>query len=178
MPLYFIALLPPDRLLEEITQLKLELKERFGLKHALKLPPHITLQIPFSMTENLEPILEESLLNFARNEEKFRLKLKGFGGFKTRVLYIHIEQPEPVIELHERLQEMLINTVGLEEKERVARLHPHITLATRDVKKEIFKQLWQEYKERDFEADFLVEQLFVFKHNGRTWDEWRRFELG
>ncbi|MGB7786566.1 MAG: 2'-5' RNA ligase family protein [Salinimicrobium sp.] len=178
MPLYFIALLPPEELLEEIKHLKEEIKQRFGPKHALKLPAHITLQIPFHKPKEQEPILEESLLNFSRNEEEIEVDIDGYAAFMPRVLYLHIKEPQPIIELHERLQEMLVNNIGLQEKEQVKRLHPHITLATRDIKKEVFKALWKEFKELDFKAGFVAEELLVFRHDGKVWEQWRKFKLG
>lgn len=177
MPLYFIALLPDERLLEEITQIKKEIRTRFGPNHALKLPPHITLQIPFNMPQDREPILEENLQNFSRNEEKFEIRLDGFGAFKPRVIYIKIQQPEALVQLHERLQEMLMHSIGLSEREQVENLHPHVTLATRDVKKEVFKEMWSEFRNREFSAAFKAEELYVFKHNGKTWDIWQKFAL-
>ena len=177
MPLYFVALIPNDDLLNKINAIKGEIKERFGPKHALKLPPHITIQIPFKMSAEHEPLLEESLQNFTYNEEKLTIELNGYGAFKPRVVYVRIQEPSAIIELHKRLQEMLNITIGLQETERVTKLHPHITLATKDVKKEVFRDLWREFTHRQFQASFTAHYLFVFKHNGKTWDIWRKFPL-
>ncbi|MGB7843795.1 MAG: 2'-5' RNA ligase family protein, partial [Salinimicrobium sp.] len=168
MSLYFIALLPDDRLLEKIGNIKKEIKESYGPRHALKLPPHITIQIPFDMAEELEPVLEESLVNFSRNEEEFEIELSGFGAFKQRVIFIKIKEPTAINELHVGLQEVLKQSVGLDTKEQVENLHPHITLATRDLKKEVFRAIWNEFKNREFLSSFMAKELYVFKHNGKT----------
>lgn len=175
MALYFAGLVPHDALLEEINDIKQEIKEKFGPKHALKLPPHITLQIPFNLPEAREPFMEKSLRDFSRHEKKTKIFLDGFAAFKPRVVYLKILNPEEIIVLQERLQEKLQKILDLKERELVTKFHPHITLATRDVKKEIFTPLWQEFKERRFKSSFLARELVVFKHNGRTWDIWRRF---
>src|SRR6056297_3200475 len=123
MPLYFIGLLPDDRLSEEISNIKTQIRDSFGPKHALKLPPHITFQIPFNMPQEQEPVLEENLLNFSRNEEKFTVNLYNYGAFKPRVVYIGIKEPAAIKGLHDRLQETLKNSVGLDEREQVENLH-------------------------------------------------------
>lgn len=177
MSLFFIGLLPDEPLLEKISNIKKEIKERYGPKHALKLPPHITLQIPFNMAKEQEPVLEESLLNFSRNEKGLEIELNGFGAFKNKVIFIRIKEPTAINELHDRLQEMLKQTVRLDKNEQVENLHPHITLATRDLKKEVFGEIWKEYKNREFLCSFTAKELYVFKHNGKTWDIWRKFAL-
>lgn len=59
-PLYFIALVPPLELRARIEALKEEMHRRFGARHALKAPAHLTLQMPFRHS----PEQEQELLAF------------------------------------------------------------------------------------------------------------------
>ncbi|MBI6116478.1 2'-5' RNA ligase family protein [Salegentibacter maritimus] len=65
MPLYFIAIMLPEEISMRIKSLKLEIAEKYEAKHALKLPAHITLQIPFKIPETEEEKLIEALQGFA-----------------------------------------------------------------------------------------------------------------
>jgi len=51
-PLFFVALLPPEDLQREISAFKKHIANTWGACHALKSPPHITLQPPFDWPEN------------------------------------------------------------------------------------------------------------------------------
>ena len=177
MALYFIALVPNEGLLEEISNLKQEIKDRFGPKHALKLPAHITVQAPFEMPLEKEEGLKHSLSKLSRQLSQITVRLNGFGAFKPRVLFLKIKDPEAIIGLHERLQQALKNFLKPKEIKPSQNLHPHITLATRDVKKDVFKVLWREFKDRRYEASFTAEDLVLFKHNGKTWDIRGRFRF-
>ena len=81
MALYFLAIIPSEEISKRIKSLKLEIAEKYKAKHALKLPAHITLQIPFKIPETEEKKLIASLKSFAENQESFPLNLKDFGRF-------------------------------------------------------------------------------------------------
>lgn len=51
--LYFIALVLPSPLYEEVTRLKEYFRDRYNSKAALRSPPHITLHMPFKWKENV-----------------------------------------------------------------------------------------------------------------------------
>ena len=84
-PLYFIALIAPAGIRKEIENFKKEIKLKYGAKHALKLPAHLTLQIPFRMEEKKERLLLKELQKFAASQKVFEVKLNGFGKFSRNV---------------------------------------------------------------------------------------------
>lgn len=177
-PLYFIALLPPARIRVEIEALKKEIKERHNIKHALKLPAHITLQIPFRMPEEKESILIKKIAKFCREQQQFETELEGFGKFAKNVIFVKVKEHEPFIELHNKLQTLMLNFLDLKSHEISSHIHPHITLATRDLKRSTFPAVWNDFREREYSASFKVEDLFILKHNGKTWDILRKLSLG
>lgn len=173
--LYLIALVPDADLRARIRVLKEEMKHRFGASHALKSPAHITLQMPFRRPESFEPELNQALESLALKQTGFELSLTGFDCFPPRVLFVKVQNQEPVIKLHSHLQNALQEELGFSNQERGFRFHPHMTIATRDLTEEAFLEAWPEFSRRSFEATFTVKSLFLLKHNGKTWDLYREF---
>ncbi|MFD1095449.1 2'-5' RNA ligase family protein [Salegentibacter chungangensis] len=175
--LYFIALLPPAKIRKEIEAFKKELKESYRIKHALKLPAHITLQIPFRMQEKKEPVLIRNLLKFAKDKRSFQVSLSGFGKFSQNVIFVKVSEHRPVIDLFEDLQSNLAQILDLKNHEKAARIHPHITIASRDLKTEVFPEIWAVFKDRNYQSSFRADSIHLFRHNGKTWDILRKIDL-
>lgn len=177
MSLYFIALIPDAPLREKIRSIKESIKEKYKAKHALKLPAHITIQIPFKLASEEEEKLIKILENFAEMQERFKVELSGFGAFPPRVLFIKIKEHRPIKNLHHTLQELLSKNFYLQEREKTKEIYPHITLATRDLSKENFSIAWAAVKEKEFNETFLAKSLSLLKHNGKTWDILEEFSF-
>lgn len=175
MPLYFIALIPDAKPAEKIQKLKERIKEKFGAKHALKLPAHITLQIPFKLELEKEERLVQSLVDFSELQESFQVELSGFGAFPPRVIFVKIKNHQPLIILHQKLQDMLSENFKLTQREKIKEIHPHITLASRDLTKDNFFRAWEEFKEKEFHNSFLDKSYFLLKHNGKNWEIIKEF---
>lgn len=173
--LYFIALIPHIELREQVESLKKEMQKRFNAKHALKAPAHITLQMPFRIHENIGPLLIEILQKTAANQDVFELKLSGFDCFSPKVIFIKVVDHTPISPVHEKLIRLLKEKMELGEKEITQNIHPHMTIATRDLSAENFNEAWNEFKNKAFEGSFLCKSLFLLKHNGRHWDIYREF---
>ena len=172
--LYFAALLPPPKLKEEIRQLKLEIKEKVGASHALKLPAHITLLPPFKMESHGENNLFETLESVSSETPFFEVELDGFGSFGQRVIFLNVINPERVTLLHRKLLQSTQTITGANPE---GSFHPHVTLATRDLGPRDFKTVWQEYKGRTYSSNFTATAITLFKHNGKTWDILKEFPL-
>lgn len=177
MSMYFIALIPPEEFCERIRLLKLEIAVKYGAKHALKLPAHITLQIPFRIPDKDEFRLVELLKDFASKQQRFKIKVSGFRKFSRRVIFADVETKQPVIELHERLQKLLAPHLGLKYQEKTNKIHPHFTLASRDLDHRIFHLAWADFKDREFQGSFQATSIFLLKHNGKSWDTFKEFKF-
>lgn len=172
--LYFIAVIPHDELRERIKKLKAEIKERFGAKHALKYPAHITLQMPFKANSKNEFFMIDVLKEFAAPQKPFDVQLSGFDCFKPRVIFIRISNPEPLRNLHQQLKPVLLNRLNITENEISKRFTPHLTLATRDLSEKVFYKAWYKmFREQKFEDRFAVNSIVLLKHNGKFWDIYR-----
>ena len=176
--LYFIALIPPEELRKRVKTLKEEMKVRFNAGHALKSPAHITLQMPFKRNHNDEVDMVAALEEFVSHEKPFPIDLNGFSCFLPRVIFVKITDHTSIVNLQSRLGAILISNLGFEPKAINPRLHPHMTIATRDLEKESFYRAWSEFESRQFQGSFLSSSMALLKHNGRCWDLFREFPFG
>jgi len=170
MNLYFIALVPHRELRTTIREMKEDLKVLFDVRHALKSPAHITLQMPFRRFEADEPQIIEALNTFASGEKSFRIDLNGFGYFAKGVIFIKIKDHGPIITIHNRLKKLLAEQLGFDQNDIMKEVHPHITLATRDMTPAKLQEVWPGFENREFNASFEAHSIFLLKHNGKNWD--------
>lgn len=168
--LYLIAIVPSEAIREDIKLLKEEIKTLFGVKHALKLPAHITLQHPFWVEGENENQLIENLKAFADKQEPPTINLVGFGNFSPRVIFVKIENHRELIEMQLELQEALPQEMFQNSIQRQTEIHPHITIATRDLKEDVFPKAWERFQNQEYSASFIADSLTLFKHTGKVWE--------
>lgn len=173
--LYLLVFLPSEKVTEEILRFKEEIKTKFSVQHALKLPAHITLQSPFWMADENEQNLHRILNDFSKSQQSFSVYLNGFDHFSDRVIFVKISNHEPIIRFYQELQQQLPSDLFLSSVQQQRKIHPHITLATRDLKKEIFPEVWREFQNRTYKNSFPVEGITLFKHNRKVWIRQKTF---
>ncbi len=169
--LYFIAVVPPPPVFEEALEVKHRFSREYGTKAALKSPPHITLHMPFRMKEEREDELIRKLRGSLEGVSPFRLELDGFGAFPPRVIYIHANLSEELRELYHRVRrrmQQFLHTDASDWKNRG--FTPHLTVAFRDLKKARFKEAWEKYGGKPFDASWEVTGIHLLRHNGKNWD--------
>lgn len=165
--LYFAAILPPAQISEKIYNLKLEFKERFSASHALKLPAHLTLIPPAWLKNEEEKTFVNALETVINKQASFSITLKDFGHFGQRAIFINAIDSRSINELHQNLLQELTEFLPIDNRNK---LHPHLTLATRDLTRENFRTAWEEFRNRKFDADFTATDLTLFKHNEKVWE--------
>ena len=175
MKLYFIAIVLKPDLRYKVKALKEEVKTRFGAKHALKIPAHITLQPPFKLKEEQVSDLLDNMESFAKRQKTFHVRLNGFDSFPPRVIFVKVVNHQPVVSLHNELVQVINPLLKTGGHGRSSSIHPHVTIASRDLRKRDFPDVWAEFNDREFKASFSVESIFLLKHNGKTWDLYREF---
>ena len=176
--LYFIALLPHRQLRDEITAFKNHMAAAYFSKAALTSPPHITLYPPFRIDVQNEISIVNSLITFAAKRQGFQITLNGFACFKPSVIFIKPEYNEQLNLIRSQLLVHLRSTAGLHDVQNDRPYHPHMTIATRDLKKSLFQVAWEEFKSKKFNATFDVNCIFLLKHNGKHWDIFGEYPLG
>lgn len=177
--LYFVALLPPSKLRQQIHRLKMEFKKEFKSAHALKSPPHITLLSPFSPPKPME--ISPILASFVQEQTDFEVQLKDFSTFGKRVIFIDVLRNSELLLLQKNLENLARShreIFGYNYGDR--EFNPHISLAFRDLTKENFDKAWTRYQNATFQSSFKASELVLFKHNRKRWEieETFLFEAG
>jgi len=72
---------------------------------------------------------------------------------------------------------VLEHRLGFSRKEMMEEIHPHMTIATRDLSKKMFHKAWPEFKDREFKASFTADSLHLLKHSGKQWEFFREFSF-
>lgn len=179
--LYFIAIIPPKSIGEEVTAFKNDFAENYNSSKALRVLPHITLKAPFKLdaTKHNE-ILKwfESLSVFTA---PFDIQLKDFGTFDNKnnpVIFVN-----PVINKElEDLQKEIIQGFekqypGIPVSYIEKKFHPHMTVAYRDLEREEYEKAWQVYKEKQYSTIFAANSFFLLQHDTRQWNTIAEFKL-
>ncbi|WP_246269341.1 2'-5' RNA ligase family protein [Chitinophaga oryzae] len=179
--IYFIALLPTAEVGKEIIKIKQEFAEQYGPMYALKVLPHITLQVPFTADPALEKAFCDELTEFAKTQAPFEVSLKGFGTFpnkQNRVLFINVEKSETMATMHRQLINFLRKEFGFSTMLARTGFTPHVTVAFKDLDDEQFNKAWPEYENKEYEATFKVNNLYFLRHNGKSWEVLQKCKLG
>lgn len=170
LELYFIALIPHEKLRDEIRAVKERMRDLYGAGHALRSPAHITLQKPFKRDRNAWRAISAALRLFAQNEQPFTVELDGYGAFAPRVIYLRLKEKRQIATLHARLKTLLLSSLDFAPDEIMKDVEPHITVATRDLTREAFSEAWPVISGEPFTGSFVVRSIFLLRHNGRYWD--------
>ena len=171
MSLFFIALVPPQNIQDYATQIKQHFADKYDSRHALKSPPHITLQPPFEWASAKLSVLEECLQGFAAGKDSLAITLIGYGAFIPRVIYINVVKQPILLALQAELMAHLENQLGIFDKTSKSRpFAPHMTVAFKDLKRNKFQTAWQEFETRELHFEFTADKLTLLLHNGRYWD--------
>jgi len=175
---YFIAIIPPEPICEELHQLKFLFKDRFSSKASLNSPPHITLHMPFEWKVKKEKLLKDKLTDFFCSAKPFEVTLRDFGCFEPRVIYTAIEKNDAMTELQKKLFKFCKAELNLFNANfKALPFHPHVTLAFRDLKKPMFYKAWEEFMTRKLSATFLCTKITLLKYAGNHWEILHQLDL-
>jgi 2'-5' RNA ligase len=168
--LFFIAIVAPDNINQQVLEWKHYMLQRFNCKVALKSPAHITLVPPFEMPDSVQPALQELLLSFADRQRNFSIHLKDFAAFKPRVIYAGVLPNTRLSELRTDLETILLQDNRFPIKKEDRPFHPHVTIANRDLTKDDFPLAWQHFQQLSYEVAFNADAISLLRHNNRAWE--------
>jgi 2'-5' RNA ligase len=175
---YYLALLPPDPIEQEIRAIKELLKTKFNVKYALNSPSHVTLKMPFSYQESKEEFLVKQLTSFLHTYTPFSLKISGLGHFGKRVIFHPILLSEPLSALQAALGAYCKKSLHLPLELSDQNFQAHLTLAYKDLKKDTFLEVLALANAYPVEAEFDVEQLSLMKRTKGRWNIQAHLPLG
>lgn len=170
MNMYYIAVVLPKDLDEQIIRFKYYMLEKFEAKVGLKSPAHITIVPPFWLHPEREDALRSDLDSLAAQIQPFPLATKDFSAFKPRTIYIDVAHSEPLHEVKKKADRFFSERPQYGIKVENRPFSPHITIATRDLHKAAFAEAWPYFKDTEFRKEWTVEGLSLLRHNKKNWD--------
>jgi len=170
MNMYYIAIVAPEVINQEILKWKNYFKDHFECSVALKSPAHITLIPPFWMEEGLEKDLMSSIKEFSVTKNKFEITLKDFAAFKPKVIFVDVVKNEILNDLYQSFTDYIFSENKFPIKKDDRAFHPHVTLATRDLYKKAFQEAWEIFSKKKYEATWPVNSISLLRHNKKNWD--------
>jgi 2'-5' RNA ligase len=164
---FFVALVPPVEIQVYASDVIQELGQRYRT-YTSKAPPHITLQPPFLWSEVTG--LENHLARFASHQSAVPIYLSGFGSFAPRVLYINVLRTTELLAMQAALSSYLETELGIVDLASKRRsFAPHVTVASRNLTRQTFRQAWAELQSRAVEWQFVADRLTLLIHDGHRW---------
>ena len=174
---YFIAIIPPEPILNEIKNIKEYVSKHYNSHGALQSPAHITLHMPFVWEEEKEEKLLDCLTNFSF-ENTIKIKLINFSSFEPRVVFINVLENQLLFQLQKSLvQHIKSNLNVFNQSDDLRGFHPHITIAFRDLKKQIFYKVWEEFKTKNYETSFQSSEIALLKKGNLNWEVYKTFKF-
>ena len=174
---YFIAIVPEGDVQERATELKMQLRERFNLKYALRSPAHVTLKMPFLWNEAKEDRLINKLQDFFSRQPPFSLKVRKIGIFGDRVIFIKVEEKKELMDLQKKLAKFCKTELNLVEELSDYAYRPHMTVAFKDIKKKRFSEYLEYVKDQGFSGRMEVRQIALLERNEGRWKVVKQFSL-
>jgi 2'-5' RNA ligase len=165
---YFVAVVPPKPLYNEVQHLKEQVNIEFGSKAALRSPPHITIIPPFWWEQDSEGEVYPVLSGEAAKWESFRIQLKGFDCFKPRVIFIRNEPSADLTSLQQVIATSFQAQLGIKKEERP--FHPHMTIAFKDLSRDKFKVAWEVFQKKEFNREWFVNGICLMQHREKRWE--------
>jgi 2'-5' RNA ligase len=170
MNMYYIAIVLPKELDEQIIKFKYYMLEKYEARVGLKSPAHITIIPPFWLHPEKEESLRSDMDSLASQVQTFPLSTKDFAAFKPRTIYIDVVSSEPLKEVKKKADRFFTERPQYGIKLENRAFNPHITIATRDLHKAAFAEAWPYFKDKEFRKDWTVEGLSLLRHNKKDWD--------
>lgn len=174
--LYYIAIVCPPFVDEEVHTHKVYMRDRFGCKAALKSPAHITLVPSFLMEKRLEDDLVETLTAFKPAVEPLDLELRGFDHFGSAVIFVPVAPNEGLTALKALLEEHLAAHPSLGIRHDSKAFYAHVTIANRDLSETDFPAAWAHFGPLSYEASFKASSFSLLQLEGAHWEVVHTFE--
>jgi len=175
---YFVAIIPPMPIYEEVDKLKRYFRDHYKSGAALNSPPHITLHMPFEWKKEKEALLCSKLEAFFATENKFNVELFGFSCFAPKTIFVNVVKTESLENLEKELHMFCKTNLNLfNARYKDLPFHPHMTVAFRDLSKTMFAGAWNEFKDKRVAEKFDVAQIALLKFGEKIWEPVCYFSL-
>lgn len=170
MTMYYIANVLPEVLNEKILPYKQMMFDQYHCKVGLKSPAHITFIPPYYMDETFENELITDLDNVCSSLQPVTVRTNNFSSFKPKTIFIDVAVDEKLQSLKKSVDAYFQTRTQYKMKLDTRPFHPHITIATRDMHKKIFYEVFPYFQQKNFLEQWEVNGLSLLRHNQKNWD--------
>ncbi len=122
------------------------------------------------MDEVLEMGLQQDIEMLSSQFRPFEVSTNNFNCFKPRTIFIEPVLSESLKRLKKETDTFFKTRLQYGAKVDNRPFHPHITLATRDLRKSAFAETWPQLENKTFQQNFTAESISLLRHNGQAWD--------
>ncbi|MCX8019107.1 MAG: 2'-5' RNA ligase family protein [Chitinophagaceae bacterium] len=161
--MYYVAIVCPEEVNERVHEYKIRMRDRFGCTAALKSPAHITLIPPFWHSTEKENALVDALQRFHSGTGTLSVGLNGFGHFGKRVLFVAVEENAGLAQIQKETELHFRSFFPDVIKREKRPFHPHVTIATRDMKPSHFFEAWEYFSSKNMKMYFTVSRISLLK---------------
>ncbi|MCB0601745.1 MAG: 2'-5' RNA ligase family protein [Saprospiraceae bacterium] len=173
--LYFIAILPPVQVQQEVTVFKQAARDLFKSGHALKSPPHVTIIPPQRWDEVALDWVVHHLGEWTAQQKPFQVHIDGFDAFTPRVIFLNIEEKASLQSFQQACTEYLSHLL---EKLDTRPFHPHMTVAFKDLDRRQFEKAWAYFGDKHYTSSFEVNALYLLNYKSGQWQVMGKWLLG
>ena len=168
--LKLIAIVLPEPLFSFVRSQQNLIASKWGSRHALRSPPHITIIPPILPDDEQLIQIQKIADRIASTLPAFHLTVTGYGAFKPRVIFLKPEPSDTLQSLHEHWRTRLKEDIpGIIDKYPDREYHPHITLAHRDVDKDQFRSIWEYYSKLCIDISVTISQFCILTNTTDGW---------
>ncbi|WP_057938962.1 2'-5' RNA ligase family protein [Algoriphagus resistens] len=178
MQKYFLAIVPEGDFQERVTGLKLEIRDRYQAKYALKSPAHITVKMPFIYNEAKEDKLIEKLSKFIGGYEPMAMTVAGVKTFGDRVIYLGVDAGQDLYDFQKDLKTFCKRELNLVDELSDRNYHPHMTIAFKDIKKSHFQDILKFSSDSKVCGKIEISKILLLKKINGCWLLHKELKIG
>ena len=175
--LFFLALLPPQEIRDELREWQHWTAKNFQVRSPLLSPPHVTIYPPVRWPLAALAAWKNSLKDFASNHAEFSVTVEGFNHFDKEVIFAHVEQSPPIMDFQKSFIRYWTESLGAKSPKHANSYHPHITLAFRNLTPVSFTGIWEKFGSLPYTRQFNAKEMVLLKHQTTGWEIEERFTL-
>jgi 2'-5' RNA ligase len=169
--LFYIAIACPPEIDEKIEGMKEYMFKEYGCRAARKSPAHLTIVPPFRAEDEMETELSGFVATFNVGMLPFDIKLKDYGQFAERVLFVDVERPNDALNSLEKecMTEFSDKFPGIIFGMKPD-FNPHVTIATRDIPEGVLANAKRFFEENHpIELAFEAKELSLYRLENGWW---------
>jgi 2'-5' RNA ligase len=175
LQLYFIALVPPKNIREEVLDFQRLAEEKFNSKVTLRSPVHLTLVPPFKASlDELKQISKKITGCLKNNHRPLATTITGFYHFSNRVIMLEVSK---TIALEVLFTDIMLAASEITYNHGYTKFVPHITIANRDLIPEVFDKAYEYFSHIPYSRNFIADEIAIFSFDHGTWSAIKQFSL-